>query len=145
MSETKRKEPKKKLNTIKPEDYSLPIESNEYFSYITGYSSGGAAYGLTWEEFYPEAQENDTKTFRKLKRYKFRKRCKCKIIHQVMYAQLKEQALSIALSRKILRYEILREFSTNILKTGDKVLDLGCGPGFFTMDIAQLVGQSGLV
>ena len=31
------------------------------------------------------------------------------------------------------------------LKTGDKVLDLGCGPGFFTMDIAQLVGQSGLV
>ena len=31
------------------------------------------------------------------------------------------------------------------LKSGDKVLDLGCGPGFFTIDIAQLVGQSGLV
>jgi ubiquinone/menaquinone biosynthesis C-methylase UbiE len=31
------------------------------------------------------------------------------------------------------------------LKTGDKVLDLGCGPGFFTIDIAQLAGESGLV
>ena len=61
MSEKKRKEPKKKLNTIKPEDYSLPIESNEYFSYIAGYTSGGASYGLTCEEFYPEAQENDPK------------------------------------------------------------------------------------
>lgn len=36
---------------------------------------------------------------------------------------------------------ILKKF----LKRGDKVLDLGCGPGFFTLDIAQLVGESGLV
>jgi ubiquinone/menaquinone biosynthesis C-methylase UbiE len=38
---------------------------------------------------------------------------------------------------------------TKILKpyiqTGYKVLDLGCGPGFFTLDIAQLVGDFGFV
>lgn len=37
--------------------------------------------------------------------------------------------------------KILKEY----IKSGDKVLDLGCGPGFFTIDIAQLVGESGLV
>lgn len=31
------------------------------------------------------------------------------------------------------------------IKPGDKVLDFGCGPGFFTKDIAQLVGDSGFV
>ena len=31
------------------------------------------------------------------------------------------------------------------LNPGDKVLDFGCGPGFFTLDIAQLVGDSGTV
>jgi ubiquinone/menaquinone biosynthesis C-methylase UbiE len=31
------------------------------------------------------------------------------------------------------------------LKAGDKALDLGCGPGFFTFDIARLVGESGIV
>lgn len=31
------------------------------------------------------------------------------------------------------------------LHPGDKVLELGCGPGFFTIDIARLVGESGLV
>ena len=31
------------------------------------------------------------------------------------------------------------------LKAGDKVLDFGCGPGFFTFDIAQLVGETGFV
>ena len=37
--------------------------------------------------------------------------------------------------------KILKPF----IKPGDKVLDFGCGPGFFTFDIAQLVGDSGLV
>ena len=31
------------------------------------------------------------------------------------------------------------------IKEGMTVLDLGCGPGFFTMDIAQMVGNSGRV
>ncbi len=31
------------------------------------------------------------------------------------------------------------------LKAGDKVLDFGCGPGFFTFDIARLVGETGFV
>ena len=31
------------------------------------------------------------------------------------------------------------------LNPGDKVLDFGCGPGFFTLPIAQLIGDSGTV
>ncbi|HUN56374.1 MAG TPA: methyltransferase domain-containing protein [Smithella sp.] len=31
------------------------------------------------------------------------------------------------------------------IKEGMTVLDLGCGPGFFTMDIARMVGKSGRV
>jgi len=31
------------------------------------------------------------------------------------------------------------------INPGDKVLDFGCGPGFFTFDIARLVTESGLV
>ncbi len=31
------------------------------------------------------------------------------------------------------------------LKEGMTVLDIGCGPGFFTLDIAQMVGESGRV
>ena len=31
------------------------------------------------------------------------------------------------------------------IKEGMTVLDLGCGPGYFTIDIAQMVGKSGRV
>jgi ubiquinone/menaquinone biosynthesis C-methylase UbiE len=37
--------------------------------------------------------------------------------------------------------KILRPY----IKKGMTVLDLGCGPGYFTMDIAQMVGKSGRV
>ena len=57
MSEKKRRGPKKKFKPVNPEDYKLPIESDEYFSYIAGYTSGGAAYGLTWEEFNPNDEK----------------------------------------------------------------------------------------
>ena len=33
----------------------------------------------------------------------------------------------------------------NYVRTGDTVLDIGCGPGFFTRPIARKVGESGLV
>ena len=54
MSEKKRRGPKRKFKPVDPDDFKTPIESNEYFSYIAGYTSGGAAYGLTWEEFNPD-------------------------------------------------------------------------------------------
>jgi len=31
------------------------------------------------------------------------------------------------------------------IKPGDTVIDLGCGPGFFTIDMAQIVGATGQV
>lgn len=31
------------------------------------------------------------------------------------------------------------------IRTGDTVLDLGCGPGFFTIPIARMVGEEGAV
>lgn len=30
------------------------IESDEYYYYIVGYTSGGAPYGITWEEAYEQ-------------------------------------------------------------------------------------------
>lgn len=31
------------------------------------------------------------------------------------------------------------------IRAGDTVIDLGCGPGFFTIDMAEMVGENGLV
>jgi len=51
-------------------------------------------------------------------------------------------ALDISLRRLIQNpSKILKPY----LNPGDKVLDFGCGPGFFTFDIAGLVGESGFV
>ena len=35
----------------------FPEDSDEYFYYIAGYTSGGVPYGITWEEY--EAMENE--------------------------------------------------------------------------------------
>lgn len=58
MSEKKRRPRKKLFKPVDPDDIILPIESNEYFSYIAGYTSGGAAYGLTWEEYNPDDESS---------------------------------------------------------------------------------------
>ena len=38
-----------------------------------------------------------------------------------------------------------RRILTEFVHEGDTVVDLGCGPGFFTLPLAQLVGATGLV
>ena len=38
-----------------------------------------------------------------------------------------------------------RKILSSYIKEGMTVLDIGCGPGFFTVDIARLVGNSGRV
>jgi ubiquinone/menaquinone biosynthesis C-methylase UbiE len=38
-----------------------------------------------------------------------------------------------------------RKILSPYIKEGMTVLDIGCGPGFFTMDIARMVGRSGRV
>lgn len=37
--------------------------------------------------------------------------------------------------------KILRDY----IRPGDTVMDVGCGPGFFTIDMAKMVGESGKV
>jgi hypothetical protein len=61
MSEKKRRGPRSKFKLKDPDDINLPMESNEIFSYIAGYTSGGAAYGLTWEEFNAYDQDSAIK------------------------------------------------------------------------------------
>ena len=38
-----------------------------------------------------------------------------------------------------------RKILAPYIKTGDTVVDLGCGPGFFTLAMADLVGDSGSI
>lgn len=46
-SELEKRIHRKKLKVEKNENL---IESDHYFAYIVGYTSGGAPYGITWEE-----------------------------------------------------------------------------------------------
>jgi len=41
-----------------PKGDELPIESDHYFAFIMGYTSGGAAYGITHEEWAKIQEEN---------------------------------------------------------------------------------------
>jgi hypothetical protein len=43
----------KKVKPPKIEPIEWIKDSDEDFSFIAGYTSGGAAYGLTWEEYDP--------------------------------------------------------------------------------------------
>lgn len=50
------------------------------------------------------------------------------------------------LDNKIRRwFQNPRKILSPYIRHGMTVLDMGCGPGFFTIDIAELVGQTGRV
>ncbi|HEY7123944.1 MAG TPA: class I SAM-dependent methyltransferase [Ktedonobacterales bacterium] len=55
---------------------------------------------------------------------------------------MKHLLLSEDRSQRLDPYEILRAFD---VKPGMVLADLGCGPGFFTLPAAELVGPTGLV
>ena len=59
----KRRSVKRRSN----EEFLSDIDQDEYFYYIAGYTSGGAPYGITWEEAWAEglieAEENDDGDF----------------------------------------------------------------------------------
>jgi len=41
---------RKRREKFKSKQKTQAIESDDYFAYIAGYTSGGAPYGITWEE-----------------------------------------------------------------------------------------------
>ena len=41
---------KEKRQRIKQQVEYQPFEQDEYFYFIVGYTSGGAPYGITWEQ-----------------------------------------------------------------------------------------------
>lgn len=45
---------KKKKQKKKGQEMVEEIEQDEYFYFIAGYTDGGAAYGITWEEAYED-------------------------------------------------------------------------------------------
>lgn len=45
----------------KEESVNAVIESDEQFAFIVGYTSGGAPYGITWEEWETIEKENQEK------------------------------------------------------------------------------------
>ncbi|MCK5005318.1 MAG: class I SAM-dependent methyltransferase [Candidatus Aminicenantes bacterium] len=54
--------------------------------------------------------------------------------------------ISDSLDSKLRRWiQNPRKILSPYIKKGMTVLDLGCGPGFFTIDIAKMVGKSGRV
>ena len=61
MSE-KRHFKKKRLKTCSPKTDELVAESDDHFSFIAGYTESGVPFGLTWEEYDPNREENNTKS-----------------------------------------------------------------------------------
>lgn len=52
LTEQKRKKKEEKMNV-----HLQGIDQDEHFAYIAGYTSGGAPYGLSWDELDEEARE----------------------------------------------------------------------------------------
>jgi len=62
---SKRSKHKKHFKPYIPKDDEFPIESDHNFAFIMGYTSGGAAYGIThneWRKIQEEEKDNSTKT-----------------------------------------------------------------------------------
>ena len=58
-NELKVKEYKKAEGKTKTEITEIDLEQNDHFYYIVGYTSGGAPYGITWEEARQEGLTDD--------------------------------------------------------------------------------------
>jgi hypothetical protein len=61
MSE-KRRFKKKGFKPVTPRTDELPGDSDDYFSFIAGYTSSGVPFGLTWDEYDPNPEENSSNT-----------------------------------------------------------------------------------
>jgi hypothetical protein len=51
---------RKKIKPLYPDEELLLPESNEYFSFIAGYTDSGVPFGLTWDEYTPEPPSLDS-------------------------------------------------------------------------------------
>ena len=67
---------------------------------------------------------------------------KTRHIHHEVFSASKAGHLDSRLRRFLYRPDRLAE---RYVKPGNRVLDFGCGPGFFTREFAKRVGESGLV
>lgn len=54
------------IKPFKTKKIDWPKDSDANFSFIAGYTSGGAPYGLTWDEYNP-AQDDQNKSPNDLK------------------------------------------------------------------------------
>jgi hypothetical protein len=52
----------KKIKPLKPKTIGVSEDSYANFSFIAGYTSGGAPYGLTWDEDNPNLDDQNKST-----------------------------------------------------------------------------------
>lgn len=52
----------KKIKPFKPKTIDWPKDSDANFSFIPGYTSGGALYGQTWDEYSPNHDDQNKST-----------------------------------------------------------------------------------
>ena len=49
----------KKIKASKAKTIDRPKDNDANFSFIAGYTSGGAPYGLTWDEYDPNQEDQN--------------------------------------------------------------------------------------
>lgn len=52
----------KKIKPHNPKTINMVEDSDANFSFIAGYTSGGAPYGLTWDEYNPTLDDQNKST-----------------------------------------------------------------------------------